>query len=180
MLSCIVLLGHYGSLLAVQVVQVQDKNHPGRLSSKERANDDWLHSIVTQAPDAILAADASGVIQFWNHGAERIFSISADMAIGQSLDLIIPQNLRQRHWEGWAKVMMSGKSRYGEDELLRVPAIRENGDRFSCEFSIIMLKDNEGKLSGVAAILRDVSEQWQREKNLRTELEVCKKGSARL
>jgi len=179
MLSCVVLLGHYGSLLAVQVVQVQNKNPVRRQTSKESADDDWLHSFVTRAPDAILAADTSGVIQFWNHGAERIFSVSADVAIGQSLDLIIPQNLRPRHWDGWAKVMKSGESRYGEDELLRVPAIRGDGDRFSCEFSIVTLKDDTGKLTGIAAILRDVSKQWEREKNLRTELESCKKESMR-
>jgi PAS domain S-box-containing protein len=173
MLGCVALLGHFGSLLAVQVAQNPIQTHAENPAAKRDENDNWLRSIVTFTPDAILAADTSGVIRLWNHGAERIFSVSAGEAIGQSLDLIIPENLRQRHWEGWAKVMTSGVSRYGEDELLRVPAIRGDGQRFSAEFSIIMLKDSTGEVTGVATILRDVSEQWEKTKELKAQLDVC-------
>ena len=136
--------------------------------------EEWYKTVVTQAPDAILAADTKGIIRLWNRGAERIFSVPADKAIGQSLDLIIPDNLRQRHWEGWGKVMRTGESRYGADELLRVPAIRGDGTRFSAEFSIVMLKDATEALIGVAAILRDVTEQRERENALKTQLESCR------
>jgi PAS domain S-box-containing protein len=121
----------------------------------------------------MLAADTDGIIRFWNQGSERIFGIPAAKAIGQSLDLIIPQSLRLRHWEGWAKVMRGGESRYGVD-LLRVPALRGDGSRFSAEFSIVMLKDKAGRITGVAAILRDVSEQWAREKQLQEQLAACR------
>lgn len=173
MLISVSFLGHYGSILAFQAAQSQKETGDKKLPSGENQNSRWLQGIVTQAPDAILAADTSGVIRLWNHGAERIFGVPADKAIGQSLDLIIPENLRQHHWAGWAKVMQSGKSRYGEDEMLRVPAIREDGTRFSAEFSIVMLKDKTDNISGIAAILRDVSEQWDREKKLKAQLEAC-------
>jgi len=173
MLGCVALLGHFGSLLAVRVAQNQSQTYSDNPASNRGENDAWLRSIVTLAPDAILAADTSGVIRLWNHGAERIFAVPADEAIGQSLDLIIPEDLRQRHWNGWAKVMRSGKSRYGEDELLRVPAIRGDGNRFSAEFSIFMLKGKDGEVAGVAAILRDVSEQWEHEKELKAQLMAC-------
>jgi PAS domain S-box-containing protein len=121
--------------------------------------------IVVQAPDAILYADAAGTIRLWNRGAERIFGCPAEQAIGQSLDLIIPDRLRPRHWQGWQQVMATGESRYGE-ALLRVPALREGGAQFSSEFSIVMIKDAAGQVQGVAAILRDVTAQWEREQAL--------------
>jgi PAS domain S-box-containing protein len=167
MLGCVIMLGHYGAILVGQGVAqkpLASPTVPGTTTAE------WPRAIITQAPDAILAADTTGIIRLWNHGAERIFRTPADQAIGQSLDLIIPENLRQRHWQGWAKVMLAGHSRYGEDDLLRVPAIRGDGSRFSAEFSIVMLKNETGKVTGVAAILRDVSEQWEREKALKARL----------
>jgi len=129
--------------------------------------------IISLAPDAILFADRDGTIQLWNKGAERIFGVPADMAIGQSLDLIIPEKLRERHWDGYRKTMETGQTRYGT-ELLAVPAMHADGNRLSTEFSIVMLAGDDGKPLGVAAILRDVSERHQKEKQLRerlTELE---------
>ena len=121
--------------------------------------------ILTLAPDAILFADERGIVRFWNLGAERIFGCSAADAIGQSLDLIIPEKLRKRHWDGYHKTMETGETRYDID-LLAVPAIHQNGTTLSSEFSIVMLNDDDGKPIGVAAILRDVTERRQNEKRL--------------
>ena len=175
MLCCVIMLGHYGSILVTQGFEkTPDISKQPTLLTNE---DGWYKSLVAQAPEEILAADQGGLIRIWNHGAERIFGTPADKAIGQSLDLIIPENLRQRHWEGWGKVMRIGESRYGTNELLRVPAIRADGSRFSAEFSIVMLKDGTGTISGVAAILRDVTEQWEREKTLKSQLEICRNNA---
>jgi PAS domain S-box-containing protein len=100
--------------------------------------------------DAIIAADARGVIRFWNRGAERIFGYAAAEATGQSLDLIIPENLRKRHWEGFDQVMRTGKSRYGEGDVLAVPGQRKNGKRISLEFTIVPLRGSDGALNGMA------------------------------
>ena len=125
-----------------------------------------LHQqLVNQAPDAILYADAAGIIRLWNRGAERIFNVPAAEAVGQALDLIIPERLRARHWQGWRQVMQSGDSRYG-DSLLKVPALKAGEVQFSSEFSIVMIKDAAGAVQGVAAILRDVTAQWEREQEL--------------
>jgi len=121
--------------------------------------------ILTLAPDAILFADERGIIRFWNQGAERIFGCSAADAVGQSLDLIIPEKLRKRHWDGYHKTMETGETLYGT-ELMAVPAMHQNGSRLSAEFSIVMLNDDDGKPIGVAAILRDVTERHQNEKKL--------------
>jgi PAS domain S-box-containing protein len=121
--------------------------------------------ILNLAPDAILFADREGIIRLWNQGAERIFGCTAEEAIGQSLDLIIPEKLRKRHWDGYHKTMETGETRYGID-LLAVPAMHQNGSRLSTEFSIVMLNDDDGKPIGIAAILRDVTERHQKEKML--------------
>jgi len=135
-----------------------------------------INEIVSRAPDAIMYADRDGIIRMWNKGAERIFGYLAEQAIGQSLDLIIPEKLRERHWEGYHKTMATGETRYGT-ELLAVPAMHQGGLRLSTEFSIVMLLDEENKPLGVAAIMRDVSERHAKEKKLRERLAELESGS---
>lgn len=125
--------------------------------------------ILALAPDAILFADQRGIIQLWNKGAERIFGCSANDAIGQSLDLIIPEKFRKRHWDGFNKTMETGETSYSIN-LLAVPAVHHSGAKLSTEFSIVMLNDDDGKPIGVAAILREVTERYQKEKMLRDRL----------
>lgn len=122
--------------------------------------------IISQSPDAVLYSDRDGIIRLWNQGAERIFGFSAAEAIGQSLDLIIPERLRARHWEGYFKVMKTGESRYGTD-LLSVPALHRDGRQFSCAFSIVMIKDEQGQPLGVASIMRDNSAAFEQEKAMK-------------
>jgi PAS domain S-box-containing protein len=141
-------------------------------------NTSLSQQILNLAPDAILFADREGIIRLWNKGAERIFGCTAEEAIGQSLDLIIPEKLRERHWEGYHKTMATGETRYGT-EMLAVPAMHRNGSRMSTEFSIVLLSDDDGKPLGVAAIMRDITERRQQEKELRdrlAELEAGKEG----
>ena len=86
-----------------------------------------------------------------------------------SLDLIIPDSLRSRHWEGYHKVEAAGTSRY-ESDLLAVPALRKDGNRISVEFTLVPLHDEDGRLLGIAAILRDATERWKRDKATRQRL----------
>jgi len=121
--------------------------------------------IIDLAPDAVVFSDREGIIRLWNRGCELIFGFSAQEALGQTLDLIIPDKLRNRHWDGYWKVMESGVTRYGT-ELLSVPACHKDGRRLSCAFSIVMLKDEDGKALGVASIMRDVTEMFEKTKSL--------------
>lgn len=133
---------------------------------------EWLAGyIVNTSSDAVMFADREGIIRLWNGGAERMFGFSAAEALGQSLDLIIPENLRGRHWDGYGRVMESGSSRYSAD-LLSAPALRKDGTRISTEFSMVMVKDDAGIMLGVAAIIRDVSARWQREKELKEQIKT--------
>lgn len=144
----------------------------------EALTQEWLAStIVTDSSDAIMFSDREGIIRLWNSGAERMFGFTAGEAIGQSLDLIIPENLRGRHWDGYGRVMESGISRYSTD-LLSAPALQKGGSRISTEFSMVMVKDGAGKMLGVAAIIRDVSARWQREKELKERIKALEAVSS--
>jgi PAS domain S-box-containing protein len=127
-------------------------------------------AILSARSDAIIAADSDGVIRFWNPGAERIFGHAGGEAIGRSLDLIIPERLRQRHWDGFRQTMETGHSRYGEGDLLSVPAIRQDGATISVEFTIVPLKDDAGRMRGMIAIIRDVTRRFEELSQLRRKL----------
>ena len=114
-------------------------------------------ALLGTSSDAIIAADKDGIVRFWNPGAERIFGYTSEDAIGQSLDIIIPERLRKRHWDGYQQVMQGGESRYGHGDILAVPSIRKDGAGISVEFTIVPLTDEAGRLNGVAAIMRDVT-----------------------
>ena len=133
-------------------------------------------SILAAAADAIVATDREGIIRNWNPGAERIFGFSADEAVGQSLDIIIPEALRARHWEGYRRVIATGTSRYGEGDLLSVPGLSRNGERISVEFTIVPLRDEDGGIAGMAAVMRDVTKRFNELKALKQKLEVKKRA----
>ena len=120
--------------------------------------------------DAIIAADKDGVVRFWNPGAERIFGYTSEDAIGQSLDIIIPERLRTRHWDGYQQVMQGGESRYGHGDILAVPSIRKDGAGISVEFTIVPLTDEAGRLNGVAAIMPDVTKRFEEVRALKRKL----------
>jgi PAS domain S-box-containing protein len=108
--------------------------------------------IVEDSPIAILFADREGKIRFWNSGSEAVFGYAAHEAVGQSLDLIVPEKQRARHWEGWTKVMATGVTKYGRDPLA-VPAVRKDGTRISIEFNIVLVRSSGGELQGAAAMV---------------------------
>ncbi len=132
--------------------------------------DRFSRALVEHISDAILYAGKDGLISYWNAGAERIFGFSAEEAVGQSLDLIIPPNLRKRHWDGYEKTMRTGQTRYGSGDLLAVPALRKDGTRISVEFSMLPFFDEQARMIGIAAVLRDVTRNFETVKALRREL----------
>ena len=127
-------------------------------------------SLLRDAPDAIIYADSQGIIRFWNRGAERIFGFAAEEATGQTLDIIVPEGLRARHWAGYSKTMQSGNTRYGAGEILAVPAMRKDGRRISIEFTILPFRDGAGQMIGIAAILRDVTARFEEMRALRRQV----------
>lgn len=122
---------------------------------------------LAETPDGVTVADADGTITYWNAGCERIFGFTAQEACGKSLDIIIPENLRARHWQGWQQTIRTGTTRYGAGDLLSVPALRKDGTRISVEFSILPFRDPHGAITGMGAIMRDVTKRFEELKALR-------------
>jgi len=122
-------------------------------------------SIVEQSPIAIIVGDREGIIRLWNAGAETMFGWSAGEALGKSMDMIIPEKHRPRHWEGYDRVMGTGITKYGRS-LLAVPALTKDGRRISVEFNVVLLKNAEGQVLGIAATMQDVTARWERDKAL--------------
>lgn len=131
---------------------------------------EWLcQTIVEQTQLAVIFSDREGIIRFWNAGAEAMFGYKAEEALGQSLDMIVPERHRPRHWEGYRRVMETGLTKYGRD-LLAVPAARKDGTRISLEFTIVLLRASTGEVLGAAAIMQDVTARWQQQKEMRDRL----------
>jgi PAS domain S-box-containing protein len=132
---------------------------------------EWLsRRIVESTGDAMLYAGRDGRILYWNGAAEAIFGWTSAEAVGQSMDLIIPDRLRARHWAGWEKSMATGVTRYSGQDLLAVPAQRKDGKPLSIEFTIQLIRDDAGELVGAAAVVRDVTARWNQDRDLRRRL----------
>jgi PAS domain S-box-containing protein len=129
-----------------------------------------IEAILGTVSDAIIATDANGVISFWNPGAVRIFGFTSEEAVGSSLDLIIPESLRARHWAGYNQVMATGESHYGQGDLLSVPGLTKDSRRISVEFTVVLLHDEGRKPVGIAAILRDVTKRFEETRELRRQV----------
>ncbi len=128
-----------------------------------------LEALVAALGDAIVVSGADGKITLWNAAAERIFGYTRAEALGESLDLIIPQRLRQRHWDGYDKTMASGITKYGTD-VLRVPAVDKQGRSLSIAFSVALLHGTDGKVASIAAVIRDETSRFNDERALKKRL----------
>jgi PAS domain S-box-containing protein len=125
--------------------------------------------LLSAVGDALVVTDAAGAIILWNDGAERLFGFSAAEAIGQSMDIFIPDRLRKRHWDGYHETMRTGHTKYGTD-VLRVPAITKAGAALSIAFTVAMLNDAAGDPEAVVAVIRDESARFQEDRKQRARI----------
>ncbi|MDH5289710.1 MAG: PAS domain-containing protein [Acidimicrobiia bacterium] len=131
-----------------------------------RPDDATLAALMKQLADAVVIADPSGEIVFWNGAAERVFGWPASEAVGRSLDMIIPERQRRAHWDGYTKTMATGDTKYATD-VLRVPALNADGERHSIAFTVTLLIGTDCEVTGIAAVVRDETERWSQEQELR-------------
>lgn len=136
-----------------------------------------FQQIVEVIGDAVIASGPGGVITMWNPAAERIFGFTKAEALGQSLDLIIPEAQRKRHWDGFHKTMETGETRYATD-VLRVPALHKNGHRLSIAFTVALLYSAERQVTGIVAVVRDETARFNDERSLRKRLAELEAGVA--
>lgn len=125
--------------------------------------------IVEAVGDAVVASDASGAITLWNPAAQRMFGFTETEALGQSLDIIIPQRQQQRHWDGYQKTMATGQTKYGND-VLRVPAVHKDGLGLSIAFTVALLHTLDKKVAAIVAVIRDETARFTEDRNLRKRL----------
>src|SRR6266849_8668562 len=137
-----------------------------------------LEQLVEAIGDAIVVSDASGTINLWNPAAERLFGFTQAEALGNSLDLIVPERLRERHWAGYRKTMASGETRYAHD-LLRVPAVHKDGRTLSIAFTVGLLFGPQREVIGIVAVIRDETQFFTEKRNLLKRLAECEGNMAR-
>jgi len=136
-----------------------------------------LNQLVQSVGDAIIVVDAHEKIVMWNPAATRIFGYSETEALGNTLDLIVPERQRHRHNEGCRKSMETGITRYGTS-LLKVPALHKDGSMLSIAFTVGMLFDEHQKVSGIVAIIRDETERFAQERALKKRIADLENPSA--
>ena len=133
--------------------------------------------LVAAIGDAVVVCDAAGAIIVWNDAAVRMFGFTRDDALGKSLDLIIPERQRGRHWDGYNKSMATGQTRYGSD-VLRVPALHKDGRTLSIAFTVAMLFDDARKVTAIVAVIRDETVRWAEERQLRVRVAQLEAAAA--
>ncbi len=139
-----------------------------------------FEGLVNALGDAVCVCNKAGNITFWNPGAERMFGFSKAEAEGASLDIIIPEKQRKRHWDGYFVTMETGVTKYGSD-VLRVPAITKSGATISIAFTVAMLFGADGKPNAIASVMRDETDKFNKDRVLRkrlSELEAQVRGQS--
>ena len=123
-------------------------------------------ALVQAIGDALIVSDVEGRVVVWNAAAERLFGWTEAEALGQRMDMIIPERLRKRHWDGYDKSMQTGETRYAHD-VLRVPAVDKAGRSMSIAFTVFMLFGPDGKPSACGSVIRDETERFTQDRELR-------------
>ena len=133
--------------------------------------------LVEQAPDAVIFSDAQGLIRVWNTRSADVFGYSASEVLGGSMDLIIPQDLRKRHWKGFLEAIQRHRTKYdGRPMVTR--ALQRSGERLYVELAFSIVLDESARAIGAMAIARDVTQNYFAAKAaLNAEAELHSNGS---
>ena len=144
------------------------------LDQPQAVTDELLAELVRHLADAVVIADPEGTISFWNEAATRVFGWPPDEAMGRSLDIIIPERLRDRHRAGFHRTMTTGRTSYS-DRLLEVPALHRDGHTLSIAFTVTLLQHRDGdRPVAIAAVLRDDTQRWQERRRMRDEIAILR------
>ncbi len=125
-----------------------------------------LGQLLAAVGDAVVVTDPDSRVLFWNPASTRMFGYTEQEAIGQALDMIIPERLRPRHNEGYAHTMRTGVTKYGTT-LLRVPAVHKDGSAMSIAFTVALLNGADGHPVAIAAVIRDETIRFAEERALK-------------
>ena len=133
------------------------------------ALNDLCTKIVEAATEAVIFADREGRIRLWNRGAELLFGYAAADAVGQRLDIIVPEKFRRAHWEAFDRSVESGRTKH-VDRVLTTRSMHKNGARLYVDLSFGLVKDAQGTVLGAFAVGRDCTERYLAETNAKARL----------
>jgi PAS domain S-box-containing protein len=122
-----------------------------------------------QAPDAVVFADRDGIIREWNDAAAAIFGHACEEAVGQTLDLIVPERFREAHWRGYNRALSDGDTKY-RGQAMPTRSVRKDGETIYVELTFAIVHDAAGVVIGALAHARDITERWAREREQRDRL----------
>jgi PAS domain S-box-containing protein len=128
---------------------------PGKAVMFSGSQQAIAQAALAPGPHAVVSADREGMIRDWNETAERVFGHSPDQAIGQTLDLVVPEEERADHWRNFRRVMATGVLNYRPDHVLDVEGLRRDGTRVRLDVALIPSRDEAGRLIGIIAIMRE-------------------------
>lgn len=141
-------------------------------NTENTASDTLPGDILRSMPEALVYADLEGIIRRWNPGAETVFGFTAAEALGQSLDLIIPERMRKAHWDGFNKAIVRKGTLPGRTSMI-TRSLHKSGEQIYVDMSFAMVKDESGKLLGSMAVARDATKRFLEEKSMRKQLGAC-------
>ena len=144
----------------------QDGMTPGGLAA----------DLLRDMAEAVVFADKDGVIRAWNPGAEALFGLSFAEAIGRNLDLIIPERLRQAHWQAFDRALAAGATRHGRRAMI-TKALHGNGGTLYVDMSFAVVRDCSGAVIGAVAVARDATERYLEERRLKERLAALEKAA---
>lgn len=137
-------------------------------------NDSLSETLLRQAPDAVIFADNDGTIGAWNPAAERIFGFTKAEAVGQSLDIIVPERFRDAHWKGYRRALAEGRTKYS-GQALPTRSTRQDGETIYVELTFAIVHGTSGAVIGALAHARDITERWGREREQRQRLQEAER-----
>jgi PAS domain S-box-containing protein len=158
-------------ILRFRSVRASNDEEAGIVTGSQFSDDKVGQTLVQARSEAIVACDRDGVIRLWNAGAERMFGYARNEALGQTLDIIIPERFRARHWDAFHVMMRTGQSRYADGAMLAVPGLRRDGSSISIEFTIAPMLDANNQVTGLVSVIRDVTGTFEQLRALRKEVE---------
>lgn len=116
-------------------------------------------ALIEQAPDAVIFANSRGEIELWNSKAYALFGHAADEVVGQSLDIIIPEYLRDAHWKGFRHSIETGTTKY-QGKTLVTKSMRKDGSKLYLNLSFSIIKNKTGEVQGALAFIQDITEEY--------------------
>jgi PAS domain S-box-containing protein len=128
-----------------------------RAERQLRESEEQFRTVVNASKDAMITIDEEGQVTLFNPAAEKVFGRSAAEMLGQQLDVLMPEEIRQLHRQYVAEYFLTGEPSRAVDQTVELTAVRADGEEFPIELSLSVGKRSDGRF--VLAVIRDLSER---------------------